>query len=164
MNNALRLPFNAKPFTRSLLAGTLAAAGLLFGVVPTVEFTSEFMSEATISLNFSAAAYAQAVTEDEITNYARSVLAIEPIRQSAYEQIKQITGSSNVPTIACHRPRSLNDLSGEVRQIAVNYCNRAIEIVERNNLTITRFNAITIAHQEDAELSSRIQQAILRLQ
>jgi hypothetical protein len=142
------------------MAGTIATAGLLFGLVPTVELSAETI----IPLNFSRDAQAQAVTEDEITNYARSVLAIEPIRRSAYDQIKQITGSSNIPTIACHRPRSLNDLPSEVRQIAVGYCNQAIEIVEQNDLTITRFNAITIAHQEDADLSSRIQQAILQLQ
>lgn len=119
---------------------------------------------ATIELNFSQVASAQSISDSEITSYARSVVAIEPLRQSAFEQIKQITGSANVPAIACHRPSSLNDLPDNIRSIAVNYCNQAISIVESNNLTITRFNEITVAHQSDPALSDRIQQAILQLQ
>ncbi|GAB4378632.1 MAG: hypothetical protein Kow00121_31020 [Elainellaceae cyanobacterium] len=149
--------------TRSLLLGTLSIAGILLGVVPAVQPASGF-SWSGLELNFNHAAYAQAVTDEEIIDYARSVLAIEPLRQDAYEQIKQITGSANVPSIACHRPSSLNELPGNVREIAVSYCNQAIAIVESNNLTISRFNAITVAHQSDSALSDRIQQAILRLQ
>lgn len=144
-------------FTQSLMVGALSAAGLLLGVVP------GFQGQG-LELSFSSVAYAQAVTDEEVVSYARSVLAIEPLRQAAYEEIKQITGSANVPPITCHPPSSLNDLSDEVREIAVGYCNEAIAIVESNNLTISRFNAITVAHQSDPDLSSRIQQAILRLQ
>lgn len=142
---------------RSVLIGALSAAGIVLGLVPTLQPTS-------FELSFSQAAYAQSVSDDEIVNYARSVLAIEPMRQSAFEQIKQITGSANVPAIECHRPSSLSSLPENIRDIAINYCNEAIAIVERNNLTISRFNAITVAHQSDPALSDRIQQAILQLQ
>lgn len=143
------------------MAGTLATASLLFGFVPTVEISTETVIP---ELSFSYAAQAQAVTDEEITNYARSVLEIEPIRRSAYEQIRQITGSSNVPSIQCNEPRRLNSLPRNIRQIAVNYCNQARAIAHDNGLSDERFNAITIAHQEDADLSNRIQQAILQLQ
>lgn len=144
--------------TQSFAIGILSTAGLLLGVVPGVQ------SSSGIELSFNSVAHAQAVTDQEIMDYARSVLAIEPLRQSAYNQIKQITGTANVPSIACHRPSSLNDLPGNIRQIAIDYCNQAISIVEDNNLTISRFNAITVAHQADSSLSDRIQQAILQLQ
>ena len=149
--------------TRSLVISVLSTAGLMVGLVPAIEHSQgEFTGEFTVT--FGSSAYAQTITDEEIANYAQSVLEIEPLRQSAYEQIKQITGSANVPPIACHRPNSLNELPSNIRQIAINYCNHAIEIVEQHDLTISRFNAITVAHQDDPALSDRIQQAILQLQ
>lgn len=110
------------------------------------------------------AAFAQeAISTADVQNYARSVLRIEPIRQSAYDEIKRITGA-DVPSIACHRPNSLDNLSRNIREIAVNYCNQSIQIVESNSLTIGRFNAITAALQSDPDLAARIQQALIRLQ
>ncbi|WP_416674312.1 DUF4168 domain-containing protein [Egbenema bharatensis] len=162
MNNAKRFRSNPPAIlTRSLLVGGLATAGLLMSLVPTVNVSAEM---GVPQLSFSRAAYAQAVTDEEVTNYARSVLEMEPIRRSAFERIRQITGSSNIPEIKCDQPRRLNDLPSDIRQIAINYCDQARNIAQRNNLTIRRFNAITIAHQEDPDLSNRIQQAILQLQ
>lgn len=157
--------------TRSLVISVLSMAGVVVGLVPAIEYSAEhstggFTGELTggLTITFGSSAYAQTITDEEIANYAQSVLEIEPLRQSAYEQIKQITGSANVPPIACHRPNSLNELPSNIRQIAINYCNQAIEIVEQHDLTISRFNAITVAHQDDPALSDRIQQAILQLQ
>jgi hypothetical protein len=162
MNNAKRFRYNPPAIlTRSLIVGGIATAGLFLGLVPTVEVSAETVVP---KLSFSRAAYAQNVTDEEITNYARTVLEIEPIRRSAYEQIRQITGSSNIPGIQCNEPRRLNALPGNIRQIAVDYCNQARAIAHDNGLSDERFNAITIAHQEDPDLSNRIQQAILRLQ
>ncbi|NJR40785.1 MAG: DUF4168 domain-containing protein [Leptolyngbyaceae cyanobacterium CSU_1_4] len=138
--------------TRSLMVGVGAAASLCLGLVPSFQSSR---------VSFSSAAYAQAISNSDVQSYARSVLAIEPLRQSAYEEIKGISGS--VPRIECHRPSSLNDLPGNVRQIAVSYCNQAISIVEGNGLTITRFNEIRVAQDADSSLLNRIQQAIMEL-
>lgn len=142
---------------QAVTVSTLTTAGVLLGVVPSLQPVS-------FNLSFDAAAYAQSVSAEEVQNYARSVLAIEPIRMSAYNKIKQITGSDEVPPVACHRPSSLSNLPENIRDIAIDYCNQAIAIVESNDLTITRFNQITIAHQSDAALSNRIQQVINRIQ
>lgn len=137
---------------RSLMVGVGAAASLVLGLVPSFH---------SLGVSFSSAAYAQSISDSDVQSYARSVLAIEPLRQSAYEEIKGISGS--VPRIECHRPSSLNDLPGNVRQIAANYCNQAISIVEGNGLTITRFNEIRMAQDADSSLLNRIQQAIIEL-
>jgi hypothetical protein len=142
----------------------------LLGVVPNLQLAS-------LQVRFDNAVYAQSpttdpstpatpttVSEQEVQSYARSVLAIEPIRLAAYNKIKQMMGSNDVPVVACHRPSSLSNLPDSIRDIAVDYCNQAIAIVERNNLTITRFNQITIAHEDNPDLSSRIQQAINQIQ
>jgi len=147
---------------KTLLVSVLAVTGLFSGVVPTLE------RNFTPVLNFSSLAFAQTpppeITNTEILNYARSVLAIEPIRQVAYDEIKRILGSRQVPPIACHRRQRLNNLDGSIRQIAITYCNRAIQIVESNNLTINRFNVITVQMHDDSALASQIREQLLQLQ
>jgi len=141
----------------SLLVGVISALGILTGFVPSLS--------APASMMFSNAAYAQAaVTPEEVQNYARSVLAIEPIRLQAYNEIKRLTGSGDVPAIACYQPNSLNNLNRDIRSIAVEYCHQSIQIVERNQLTIGRFNTITTTLQSDPDLASRIQDAMVQLQ
>ncbi|MCU0567803.1 MAG: DUF4168 domain-containing protein [Oculatellaceae cyanobacterium Prado106] len=156
---AHQVPFRLnRLLSRSLLVGVGAAASVLLGVVPSFHSSSVISFD---SISFSNAAYAQSISDQDVLNYARSVLAIEPLRQAAYDDIKSISGS--VPRIECHRPSSLNDLPGNIRQIAVNYCNQAIAIVERNDLTITQFNSIRVAQDADSGLLTRIQRAIMQL-
>lgn len=148
--------------SRSLVVGLLATLGLLSGAVPKLGAQSP-------AAMFSNAAYAQtttttAVSNEEVRNYARSLLSIEPIRLTAYEEIKRISGSDRVPAIACHQPDSLNNLNRNIREIAVNYCTQAISIVASNNLSIGRFNTITSLLQNDRALASRIQDELVRLQ
>ncbi|MBI4783865.1 MAG: DUF4168 domain-containing protein [Oscillatoriophycideae cyanobacterium NC_groundwater_1537_Pr4_S-0.65um_50_18] len=162
-------PGSKRRVARSLWVGSFAAIGLLCGWVPSLQqhpvgALSEVSAASSVGLSFDNAAYAQAaITENEIQDYARSVLQIEPIRQAAYDNIKQTSGAE-VPPILCHRPSSLNSLDPNIRSIAIDYCNQAIAIVESNNLTITRFNEITVAHKSDAGLAGRIQQAMAVIQ
>ncbi|MDX2214174.1 MAG: DUF4168 domain-containing protein [Oculatellaceae cyanobacterium bins.114] len=149
--------------TRSLMTGLVSTVSLLAGWVPTLHLSPN----RSPALVFDQAAYAQAVanvSNEEIQSYARSALAIEPIRQAAYDEIKRILGSGQVPPIACHRPNSLNNLNPNIRQIAQRYCNRATQIVGRNNLSINRFNTITVMRQSNAALEQAIQEAIRRIQ
>jgi Domain of unknown function (DUF4168) len=141
---------------KALLVATLAAGSVLLGIVPTV-------SGASPRLTFQTAAYAQEVSQQDAINYARAVLAMEPLRQAAYDDIKRIVGSGQVPNIICNQPSSFGSLPGNARQIAVNYCNRSRDIV-RENLPIDRFNQITERLQSDADLKRRIQNAMIELQ
>lgn len=164
MVNFFRLsqPVIKETVSKSLLVGVVSGAVFFSGLTPTVQRHS-FDGSAT--LVFSNAAYAQqAITAEEIVSYVRSLIAIEPIRQVAYEEIKRILGTGEVPAIACHRRNSLNSLDRRIRQIAVRYCNRSIQIVESNHLSINRFNTITVARQTDPNLADRIRQALIRAQ
>jgi Domain of unknown function (DUF4168) len=158
--------------SRSLWIGTISAAGLLLGWVPSVQLSSgqapangaAYGLSPSLSLSFSGAAYAQsAISDDEIHSYAQTVLEMEPYRISAYDQIKRITGAE-VPPILCHRASSLNSLDPSIRDIAISFCNQAVSIAESHNLSITRFNEITIAQQSDSSLADQIRQAIRELQ
>ncbi|NJN86527.1 MAG: DUF4168 domain-containing protein [Leptolyngbyaceae cyanobacterium SL_7_1] len=140
--------------TQGLIASAIAALALFAGVVPTLSPQSPIL--------FGSAASAQAVSDEEVQRYARSLLAIEPIRQSAHAEIRRIMRVEEVPPIACHRPT--NRLPRNIRQIAQNYCDQALEIVDRNDLTITRFNTITVNLQNDPNLAARVQAVIRQLQ
>lgn len=119
------------------------------------------------------AAIAQAdVTSEEILQYARSVLEIDGHRTEAYTQIKDLLLSVNVDisevSVSCSNTQEISKVPRavrrQVRELLVDYCNQAQDIVEVNGLTSRRFNEITTAHREDEDLSERIQQELIRLQ
>lgn len=148
----------AKPGTYSrfkVLA--IVVAGFLGGVMPS-------LSDQSSIAFLGAPAYGQSFSDAELKNYAKAVLAIEPIRQSAYTEIKRTAGSGDVPAIVCSQPDSLKNLPNNTRTIAVNYCNQSKKIVESHGLTTARFNAITVKLQGDNSLGKRIQAELLRLQ
>lgn len=144
-------------FSRPLIVTALTTLGLLSGFIPE-------LSPESLTLDFNRAVYAQqAVPEDDINNYARAVLAMEPLRQVAYNEIKKIV-NGNIPDIQCHRSETINQLpSQEARAIANNYCNQASALVN-NYLTPSRFNQITRLAEKDSNLRQRIQDALQRQQ
>lgn len=136
---------------------SIATMGVVSGVVPEISVRSQIIS-------FSSAAYAQDISNTEITNYAKAVLLMEPVRQSAFNEIKQIIGSGDIPPIVCSQPETLNALPKKAQGIAVTYCESSKKIVENNGIPIKRFNAITSIVQNDANLKNRIQSELIRLQ
>ncbi|MBE9114312.1 DUF4168 domain-containing protein [Lusitaniella coriacea LEGE 07157] len=148
-----------KILVRYLVIGTLAATGVLAGVVPTI-------SNQSPGLTFQNTAQAVDLSSKELLDYAKVLLAIEPLRQSTYDDIKRIVGSrsSRIPNIVCSQPSSFRELPGNARQIAINYCNSSREIVRSHELTIERFNQITTSVQSDPGLKRRVQNAMIQLQ
>jgi hypothetical protein len=143
-------------FSQMLVVGTLSGSGLLSGMIPTINHT--------IRLEFDTAAYAQTqqkFTAEEITNYARAAITLESRRYQVMNEIKQIVGE--VPRIICDEPSSINALPGNVPQIAVSYCAQARQMIERQNLTVSRFNEMTRRQQNDPEFREKIQAEILKI-
>ena len=140
-----------------LLSGALAIAACLTGRVPLLLAPDREMT-------WSGTAQAQSITEQELRRYGQALLIIEPMRQTAYDEIKRILGTGDVPAIACHLPDSLDNLSPEIRQIAINYCDESIAVVERFDLTISQFNRITVQVQRNDNLANRLQEILVQLQ
>jgi hypothetical protein len=160
MNTVLKtsqLRFN-RILRQSLLAGILSTAALASGWAP-----GWYANSPVPVFGAAARAQAQEPTNEEITNYARSVLAIEPRRVEVYNEIKGIVGGS-VPRVVCNETREINRLSGNVRGIAVNYCQQAKKIIESNGLTVARFNQLTLLQQANPAVKQRIQAELLRQQ
>ena len=118
----------------------------------------------TLGLSAKANAQIPPVNNTEITNYAQSILNMEPKRQQAFDKIKKIIGLKEIPKIVCNDPSSMNDLPKEARELAVNYCNDSQNIVSENNLTFDRFNQITVEIQNNSDLKDKIYKTLLRLQ
>ena len=140
-----------------LSVGTLTTLSLLLGLAPNLSGSSP-------TLVFSSTAHADSVNVDdgEVYRFAKAVLAMEPLRLAAYNEIKKISGTP--PSNACSQPESIQTLSTNVRDIAVNYCTQSKKIVESNGLDVVRFNQIMAAAQSDEELQKRIQNAMIALQ
>lgn len=147
-----------RTFSQFFLVGTLTAIGLLSGLTPEYSKDSQ-------SFVFSSVAYAQEVSAEEITRYARAVLAMEPLRQQAYSEIKLIIGG-NIPEIVCGRPASIRSLPAGAQTIARNYCNQSSNIVANffPREKTARFNEITNLMQRNQSLRTRIQRELARLQ
>lgn len=139
----------------SVIVATLASVGILSGIVPGLSGNSPQL----VSSN---SAYAQDISKSELTNYAKAVLAIEPLRLSAYDEIKKIVGS--VPSLVCDPKQISRGLPRNAQGIAINYCNQSKKIVESNDLTIARFNNITVQLQSDSNFQKKVQNELIRLQ
>jgi hypothetical protein len=152
----------SKWFSRSLLAALLSAMSCLSGLTPSISVKSGSI------LDFKAAVSAQDMNPEQLRSYARSLLAIEPLRQQYYnsikQQLQQLAPGESVPAIICSDRDSVNNLPKEIRGTAVEYCEQSIAIVEDNNLTIQQFNQITESLTSNPDLLNRITQELLRLQ
>jgi hypothetical protein len=104
------------------------------------------------------------ISAEEVENYAKTVLAIEPSRQSAYNEIQQLINDEQFPDVTCTQSDTIATLPSNIRDIAVNYCNQSKQISESQGLTLSQFNTITASAQADPELQKRIQNELVRLQ
>ncbi len=136
-------------FSRSLCFGFVATASLV---------------ASTLTWSSKANAQAPSIDNTEVTNYAQAVLAMEPSRQRAFEEIKKLIGSGEIPKIVCNDSNSMNGLPNKARDIAVNYCNSSQKIVENNGLSIDRFNNITVELQNNTNLKRQVYNTLIRLQ
>ncbi|HEY9763011.1 MAG TPA: DUF4168 domain-containing protein [Trichocoleus sp.] len=160
-----RRPFRGHTYS-ILLAGVMALLTNVSGVV--IQQKGPFPTLGVAQ----ALAQGMDVSQEEVQNYAVSVLQMDGPRNEALNQIKTLLSQVNYDIaqvdMTCPNTRSLNQLPrqirNDVREIVVNYCNRARTIVEGNNLTVRRFNTITEAHQSDPALSERIRTALIQLQ
>lgn len=155
-----RSQFN-RIFSQSLLIGTLTALGLLSGFIPGWSQNSP-----TLVFGNSASAQTAGVSPQDVRNYAEAVWKIERLRQAAYQEIKNILNSKDVPEIVCNNTASINTLPPQARGIAQNYCNQSSAIVanyfpKRKN---SQFNEITTLMQSNQALRQQIQEELLRLQ
>lgn len=145
-------------FLRMSIIRTISQS-LLVGLLTTASLISN-----TLVFSSTADAQSPTVTSNELTSYARALLKMEPQRQLALDEIKKIIGDKDLPKIVCNESSSFSSLPNKAKDIAVNYCQRSLKIVEENGLTFDRFNKITVEVQNNEELKRQIYNRLLDLQ
>ena len=141
----------------SIALGSLSAVQLSASVLPSSPAQAQ---EAALT------------TEAEVTNYANTVSAIEPLRLAAYEAASDVLVDANseisledtpmscLSSDIADMPEADKAVKVSLQDVLVEYCNQAIDVAEANGLTPERFNSITTAHRADGELAKRIQTAM----
>jgi hypothetical protein len=137
-------------------SGILAAMGIFSGIVP--EIFPQFPN-----FSFVAYAYAQDYTKEEVVNYARAGFAVEMLRQRVYQEIKAIINEPP-PDIVCNQPETFQNLSGDVKDIAIRYCNDSSQIVKNNNLSVSRFNELKQVYDRGGDFYHQVQNALIDMQ
>ncbi len=136
--------------SRLSLIGTISAIGLLSGWVPG-------LSRDFSTLAFNTATYAQSA--EQVTQYAKAVLQIEPVRQEALAEAKQLMGG-NVPSNVCRQ----SSVPNAVDSVCKTFLSRSAEIIKSSGLTIGGFNQMTMRLQKDSGLRDRMRQELIRQQ
>jgi hypothetical protein len=128
----------------------ITSFGWVNGVVPT------YLPNSGI-VNWSTVVFAQ--TTDKVRDYARAVLAIEPIRVNSFKTVQRMMNGT-VPSDVCRQ----GQLPGEVRLICNGFLDDSAKIIRQHNLSISEFNDITQRSKSDPKLMKQIQQELIRLQ
>lgn len=148
MMNLYSRPYLNQFLCQSLLVGALAAIGLLSGLTPG-------LSKDSHTLVFSSSAYAQAVSDDELSRYVRASLKIERLRLVVYDQIKRIN-AGNVPEISSCSSQGLPD---NIAPIWQNFCTQSERVIQGEGFSNSRYNAITKMRQENSDFEARVRAA-----
>jgi hypothetical protein len=118
----------------------------------------------------------EAFSDADVANYASAVVAIEEKRLVAYETASDVLAAAGdekglLETQLSCEAHKLSDMPDDMSKsekidlltVLVEFCEEAGATAEANDLTPAQFNSITAAHQEDPELTKRIQAAIGKL-
>lgn len=142
-----------KILLRFFTTGILTATGL-FGIL-ILEVSPTFS-------RLQSAAYAQEYTRDEVVNYAKAGYEVELLRQKVYKEIKSMLNQPP-PDIVCNRPETFQNLSNDVRQTVAKYCNDSRRIVQRHNLSTTRFNELKTFYDRRGKFYEEVQRILKTL-
>lgn len=131
----------------------LSCASIVFGVTPEIKLESQ-------GISFNNQVMAQNVSDADLKKYAQAAMEIETIRKSTFENIESMVGKSKLNQINCHQEESLNQLPGNARSLAINYCQQSEEIVKKHGLTINQFNQITQQVRQNPSMKQKLQAII----
>jgi hypothetical protein len=82
-------------------------------------------------------------------------MAIEPRRQQALAEIRQLNGGE-LPNLICNQPQTMSSLNEKAQSRFVSYCNECRDIAASNGLSMDLFNSITETLRGNSTLKNRI--------
>ena len=131
-----------------IVLGTIIGVSLLGGIVP--DLTAQQPDRI-----FASAARANNFSNDDLRNYAKSLMQIEPLRQSTLAEIRNVQGGP-LPNLICNQPATMVGLKDAARSRFIEYCDQCKSIAARNGLSMDLFNAITESLRTDPSLKQKI--------
>ncbi len=149
------------------------AAGLwgLWAGISTLPVATLVLRRTGLTALTAIAAAQSAPTSQEISQYARAVLAMDGPRTAALARVQELLQGANIDPASVGLncadlsfPRMGRGLRRQVEDTVVGYCNQAREIVVQSGLTVQRFNEITALHRDNETIANQIRQELIRLQ
>lgn len=146
---------------------TKIQTGLLYGLILLVFILSSCGSNPKNSSTTSPVSpeeLAKTITDKEIANYAKAVMAIEQLRQTTNQEMLKISEGKPFNNVTCTEPETMTSLPPKMQEVAVGFCTKVREIGEENGLIVPRFNAITSNARNNPEIQKKINEQLLILQ
>lgn len=141
----------------------LATYSLIFPLILPLFLLGCGSGEENAALPVSPEELAKSIPDEEIVNYAKTVVAIEQLRQTTVQEMRQISGDSSLENVSCTQPKTISELPPQMQELTISFCNRVRAISEENGLIIPRFNAITVNARNNPDLKERIDQELISL-
>ncbi len=151
MYNPVRSHFFWPLLSHSLLAATI----LLLGNVESLISSSGVALAQTVPNQ-------QAITRQQVSDYAAAVLEIEPIRLRYYNLARQQTDGKMPPNLCMDNENT--SMANKLASICQSYMAEAKSVIIKHDLTQDQFNTITTQAQNDQALSDRIQKELRQQQ
>lgn len=147
---------------RLIGSSILASLGIMLGMTPQISLRSSDL-EPLVTVSLSDNAYGQQFTSTETESYAKAGYEVELLRREVYQEIKNLLDETP-PNIVCDQRSTLNNLKPEVKNIANRYCTESRQIVQRHNLSISRFNELKTQYDRQDSFYQQVQKILLKLQ
>ncbi len=164
LNVESAVPKLNKLYVRILSSSVLALMSLTSGLIPEISVASHDANKNSgLTISWSREAYGQQFTPEETENYAKAGYEVELLRREVYQEIKNLINEPP-PNIVCDQQSTIDNLQPEVKEIANRYCNQSRQIVQRNNLTINRFNELKTHYDRRDSFYQQVQGILLKLQ
>jgi hypothetical protein len=147
---------------RLIGSSILAFLGIMLGMTPQISLRSSDL-DPLVTVSLSDNAYGQQFTSTETESYARAGYEVELLRREVYQEIKNLLDETP-PNIVCDQRSTLNNLKPEIKNIANRYCTESRQIVQRHNLSISRFNELKTQYDRQDSFYQQVQKILLKLQ
>jgi hypothetical protein len=162
LNVDLTLPKLNQLWVRLISSSILASLGVFSGLTPEMSINSSNVNSPII-VTLANKAYGQQFTPAETESYAKAGYEVELLRRKVYQEIKNLI-KEPPPNILCDQQSTIDILKPEIKNIANRYCTQSRQIVQRQGLSVNRFNELKTYYDRQDTFYQQVQAVLLKLQ
>jgi Domain of unknown function (DUF4168) len=162
LNVDLTLPKLNQLWVRLISSSILASLGVFSGLTPEMSINPSNVNSPII-VTLANKAYGQQFTPAETESYAKAGYEVELLRRKVYQEIKNLI-KEPPPNILCDQQSTIDILKPEIKNIANRYCTQSRQIVQRQGLSVNRFNELKTYYDRQDTFYQQVQAVLLKLQ